>query len=149
MAFRRSSLLIRKSFLTYALSNCSLYSSFFQLSSASTLFSIGDQVLILLPVLVFKEIIVAYRRRAEPFHCSFENVLKLTKDDITYFLLENVNKHGFFEILSPQSILLVSSFPRMKSGNCKAFCVLRKRKKSQNYVFRFIFPLTLKCFTYN
>ena len=69
-----------------------------------------------------KEIIVAYRRKAEPFHCSFENVLKLMKDakqlaDITYFPLENVDKHGFFEILSLQSILLVLSFPRMKSGN--------------------------------
>ena len=40
---------------------------------------------------------------------------KLT--DITYFPLEKVNKHGFIETMSPQSILLVPSFPRMKSGN--------------------------------
>ena len=34
-----------------------------------------------------------------------------------------VCKHGFFKILSPQSILLVPSFPRMKSGNrCSIFC---------------------------
>ena len=32
--------------------------------------------------------------------------------DITYFPLKNVNKHNFFDILSPQSILVVPSFPR-------------------------------------
>ena len=37
--------------------------------------------------------------------------------DTTYFPLENVNKHGFFETLSPHSILLVPSFPPMKSAN--------------------------------
>ena len=52
----------------------------------------------------------------------YQNVSKLKKDAkqltvIVYFPLENVNKHDFFEILSPQSILLVSSFPYMKSGN--------------------------------
>ena len=67
------------------------------------------------------EIIVASRRRAEPFHCNFENVLKLTKDtkqlaDITYFLLEDLNKQGFFEILSPQWIVLVPSFLCMTTG---------------------------------
>ena len=31
--------------------------------------------------------------------------------------LYNINKHGFFEILFPQLILLVPSFPRIKSGN--------------------------------
>ena len=41
---------------------------------------------------------------------------------VHYFPLENANKHGFFEILSPQSILLVSSFPRMKSGNSIPLC---------------------------
>ena len=34
-----------------------------------------------------------------------------------YFPLENVNKHGFLEILSQQSILLVLSFLCMKNGN--------------------------------
>ena len=36
---------------------------------------------------------------------------------IYYFLLENENKHCFFEILSPQSILLVLRFPCIKSRN--------------------------------
>ena len=134
MAFRRSSLLIRQSFLTNTLSNCDLYSSLFQLSLVSILFSISQLGLCIVrkPAAFdfftclgfWKEVIVAYRRRAEPFHFSFENVLKLTKNakqlaDITCFLLENVNKHGFFEILSSQSILLVPSSPRMKSSNYK------------------------------
>ena len=34
-----------------------------------------------------------------------------------YFPLKNVNKHGFLEILSQQSIVLVLSFLCMKSGN--------------------------------
>ena len=131
MAFRRSSLLIRKSFFD----QCSEQlwpSSLFQLYLARNLFSsLLTGLCIVRKPAVFdfitcvsfcEEIIVAYQRRAEPFHCSFENVLKLTKDvkqlaDITYFLLENVNKHGFFEILSRQSILLVPSFPHMKRGN--------------------------------
>ena len=134
MAFCRSSLLIRKPFLTNSLSNCDLYSSLFQLFLASILFS----VFLLCPCIVrkpavfdfitclsfCKEIIIAYWRRAEPFHCSFENVLKLTKDakqlaDITYFSLQNINRHGFFKILSlpPQSVLVVPSFLRMNSGN--------------------------------
>ena len=132
MAFRRSSLLTRKSFLTNAPSNCGVYSSLFQLYLASILFitfllclSIVRKraVFDFVTCLSFcKESIVGYRRRAEPFHGSFENVLKLAKDakqlaDITYFVLENVNKLGFFEMLSPQSILLVPSFPRMKSSN--------------------------------
>ena len=109
----------------------------FQLSLTSTLFSMfllclcivrKPEVFDFITCLSFyKKIIVAYRRRAVPFHCSFENVLKLSKDakqpaDINYFPLENVNKHGFFEILSPQSILLVPSFQRMKSSNfCDTF----------------------------
>ena len=130
MAFRRSSLLIRKSFLTNALNNCGLYSSLFQLSLASILLHTFLLRIVRKPAVFdfitclsfYKEISVAYWRRAEPFHCSFQNEIKFTKDaiqlaDITYFPLENVNKHGFFEILSPQSILLASSFPRMKSGN--------------------------------
>ena len=76
----------------------------------------------------YNEIIVAYRRRAEPFHCSFENALKLSKDDVTFFPLENVSKDGFFEILSPQSILLVPSFPRMKNSNSVTPSVSRIRK---------------------
>ena len=36
---------------------------------------------------------------------------------IVYFPLENVNKHGFFEILSSQSILLDPSSLLMKNGN--------------------------------
>ena len=114
MTFRRSSLLIRKSFLTNALSNCGLYTILFQLSLASILFSIfllclcivrKPAVFDFITCLSFcKEIIVAYQRRAESFYCSFENVLKLTRDPkqlaaITYFSLENVNKHDFFEIL--------------------------------------------------
>ena len=130
MAFRMSSLSIRKSLLTNALSICGLYSSLFQLSLAWILFSIfllclcivkKPAVFDFVTCLGFcKEIIIAYQRRAEPLYCSFENLLKLTKDVkqlITYFLLENVNKHGFSEILSPQLILLVPSFLRMKSGN--------------------------------
>ena len=120
------------------MSNCGLCSSLLQLSLASILFSIfllclcivrKPAVFDFISCLGFcEEIIVAYRRRTEPFHSSFENVLKLTKDakqlaDITSFPLENVNKHGFFEILSPQSILLVPSFPRMKSGNRGIFAV--------------------------
>ena len=35
-------------------------------------------------------------------------------------LLENENKHGFFEILLPKSILLVPSFPHVKNGNSEA-----------------------------
>ena len=130
MAFHMSSLSIRKSLLTNALSICGLYSSLFQLSLARILFSIfllclcivkKPAVFDFVTCLGFcKEIIIAYQRRAEPLYCSFENLLKLTKDVkqlITYFLLENVNKHGFSEILSPQLILLVPSFLRMKSGN--------------------------------
>ena len=130
MAFRMSSLSIRKSLLTNALSICGLYSSLFQLSLARILFSIfllclcivkKPAVFDFVTCLGFcKEIIIAYQRRAEPLYCSFENLLKLTKDVkqlITYFLLENVNKHGFSEILSPQLILLVPSFLCMKSGN--------------------------------
>lgn len=53
---------------------------------------------------------------------NFQNILKSTKyakhvADITYFLHENVNKHGFFEILSSQSILLDPSSLLMKNGN--------------------------------
>ena len=130
MLFCRSSLFIRKLLLTNALSNCGFYSSLFQSSLASILFSIFLLCLCIVrkPV-VFdfitslsfcKEIIVEYRRRAEPFHYSFENVLKLTKEGkqlayMTYLPLENVNKHGVFEILSPQSILLVPSFPHIYS----------------------------------
>ena len=40
MTFRMSSLLIKKSFLTNALRKCVFYSSLFQLSLASILFSI-------------------------------------------------------------------------------------------------------------
>ena len=76
----------------------------------------------------YNEIIVAYQRTAEPFHCSFENALKLLKDDVTFFPLENVSKDDFFEILSPQSILLVSSFPRMKNSNSVTPSVSRIRK---------------------
>ena len=36
---------------------------------------------------------------------------------IVYLSLENVNKYGFFQILFPESILLVPSFPCMKSDN--------------------------------
>ena len=130
MLFRRSSLFIRKLFLINALSNCDFYSSLLQLSLASILFSIfllclcivrKPAVFDFITSLSFcKEIIVEYRRRAEPFYCSFENVLKLTKEGkhlayMTFFPLENVNKHGFFEILSPQSILLVPSFPHIYS----------------------------------
>ena len=39
-------------------------------------------------------------------------------------MLENVNKHESFQILAPQSILLVLIFPRMKTGNVKVnWCV--------------------------
>ena len=70
-----------------------------------------------------KQITVAYQRTGEPFRCSFKNTLKLTKDakqlaDITYSALENVKRHDFFEVLSPQSILLIPSFSGTKSGNC-------------------------------
>ena len=129
MTFRRSSLLIRKSLLTNALSKW-LYPSLFQLSLASILFSIFLFCLSILRkpavyitcVSFCTEIIIAYRRRAEPFHCNSENISNLRKDTkqpaiIVYFLLENVNKHGYFQILFPQLILLVPSFPRMKSGN--------------------------------
>ena len=48
---------------------------------------------------------------------QFWKCIKLAKEvkqlaDITYFPLENVNKHNFFEILSPPSILIVPRFPR-------------------------------------
>ena len=36
----------------------------------------------------------------------------------------DVRKHGILEILSPQSILLVSSFPRMKSSNTEVYQIL-------------------------
>ena len=49
---------------------------------------------------------------------------------MVYFPLENVNKNGFFEILSPQSILLDASFPRMKSANNNYFDIFW-----QKYVF--------------
>ena len=147
MAFRRSSLLIRKSFLTSTLSNCGFYFNLFQLSLASILFSIFLLCLRIVRksaafdfITCFsfcKEIIVAHWRRAELFHRSIKNVLKLTNDakqlaDITCFQLENVNTHGFFEILSPQSILLVSNFPHMKSFNELYFptlqCDIRAQK---------------------
>ena len=98
MAFRRSSLLIRQSFLTNTLSNCDLYSSLFQLSLASILFSISQLGL----CIVRKPAVFDFFT----YKC-IENVLKLTKNakqlaDITCFPLENVNKYGFFEILSSQ-----------------------------------------------
>ena len=111
MAFCRSSLLVRKSFLTNALDKCALYPSLFQLSLASILFSI-----FLVSLHCCKVV------KAQPFHCNFENVSKLIKDAkqlavIVYFLSENVKKVGFFQILSPQSVFLVPSYPSMKSGN--------------------------------
>ena len=41
------------------------------------------------------------------------------KEQSHYFPLENVNKHDLFLTLSQQLILLVPSFPRMKSGNMR------------------------------
>ena len=131
MTFDRSSLLIKKSFLTKALSKCSLYPSLFQLSLVSILFSIFLLCLWSLrkpaefdfvPCISFcTENILAWLRTA--FCFNFENVSKWTKDAkqlavfIVYFPLENVNKHGFFEILSSQSILLDPSSLLMKNGN--------------------------------
>ena len=150
MAFRKSSLLIRKSFLVNALSNYGLYLSLLQLSLASIFFSIFLLCLCIVrkPV-VFdfitcfgfcKKIILAYQRRAEPFYCSFENVLKLTKDakqlaDITYCLPENVIKHGFFEISFPKSILLVPIFLSIKSGNGFIFkrCICCSNLMTKNF----------------
>ena len=119
--------------MTNALSNCGLYSSLFQLSLHSILFSIFMLCLcIVRKPTVFdfityfsfcEEFVVAYQIRERQFHCSFENVLKLTKDakqlvDITYFPLENVNNRSLVENLFSQSILLVPCFLHMKSSNC-------------------------------
>ena len=49
---------------------------------------------------------------------------------MAYFPLENVNKHGYFQILSPQSILLDLSFPRMKGGNTGLQIMMIHRVKS-------------------
>ena len=76
-------------------------------------------------------------KRAEPFHCNFENVSKLTKDAkqpavMIHFTLENVKKHGFFKILSPPSMSVVSSFLRMKSGNSMSNIVQRSEETSSD-----------------
>ena len=42
----------------------------------------------------------------------YENAKQLAA--IFYFLLDHVNKHGFYKILSQQSILLVPSFLHMQ-----------------------------------
>ena len=78
MVFRRSSLLIRKSVLANALSNCDLYSSLFQLPLARILYNTSllcfsidwkAPVFAVISCLSFcKEII------KESLHCSFENV---------------------------------------------------------------------------
>lgn len=34
-----------------------------------------------------------------------------------YFSLDNLNKHGFFEMMFQQSILIASDFPLINSGN--------------------------------
>ena len=54
------------------------------------------------------EVLVASRKIEEQFHCELV---------LLYFSLESVNKYDFFETLSSQLILLVVSFPRMKSDH--------------------------------
>ena len=55
-------------------------------------------------------------------HRNPESVWKLIRDIkkiavLLYFLIENVEKHGFLETLSAQLTLLFFSFPRYKSGD--------------------------------
>ena len=115
MAFYRSSLLISKFFLINALSKCSLYPSLFHLSLTSMLFSIFLLCFCILrkPVVFdfiirvnfFKRNYHSITKKSRAFYYNFEYVSKLRKDakqlaTIVCFSLENINKHGFFQILS-------------------------------------------------
>ena len=114
-----SLVLFRKSFLI----NPSLFRWSFQYSlqyfPVVSVFLGILRCLILSPVSVFVQNLSQHNEEEQSHQQQQQQPLAV----IAYFPFENVTKHGFFYILSPQSILLVPSFPRMKSGNCLTFVV--------------------------
>ena len=72
------------------------------------------------------EVVIAQRKEQNHFIVNlkmlktekgYQKAILLVYFVMHYFLFENENKQGFFETLSRQSIVLISSFPRMKSSN--------------------------------
>ena len=59
---------------------------------------------------------------------------------MTYFPVKNVNKHGFFEILSPPIDFTSSQFPayekRKKKGVLKSFAKIIGKQLCRSLVFR-------------
>ena len=104
--------IIRKSFLTNAVF-IPAYSSWLLL-----VFSIASRTISLLSLCILKEYLIL--PPGSVFFADISVILKIYQDwQICQITSENVKKHSFFEILSPQTTLLVLSFPSMKSGNIR------------------------------
>ena len=114
MTFHMSSLVIRKSFWSIPVYFSGLFSILLSIFLLCLSILRNPTVFDLSPVSVFKQKLSQHNKEEQSTQVAV----------VAYFPLDSVNKQGFFEILSPQSILLVPSFSRMKSGNIDLFLTL-------------------------